>query len=96
MNAEHFITFTKVFNAFEWAKENAPNSVTSFYGNGKTDVEGINDNGKRFRDNISSSISQAKVFEVDEGIKKLNLTEFCACWNSNITDVNHMTKLKKK
>lgn len=68
MNASNFITFTKVFNAYEWAKENAPETTTSFYGN---ENEGIDDNSLRFRKNISSGIQKAKIFEVDEGIKKL-------------------------
>jgi len=69
MNSENFIFFTKRFMQFDWAKENAPELTISRYGDGS--INEADDNGARFRQNISSGIRNAKIFEVNDEIKKL-------------------------
>lgn len=73
MNSENFIYFVKAFRDYEWAKENHPEVIKDSYGNdeytdeiNKTDGQAL-----RFRSNINSGINDARIFEVDDDVKKL-------------------------
>lgn len=75
MNSENFICFVKTFNQFEWAKENHPEATLSAYGYDKELSKKLNeaDGGKalKFRGNIRNGIEKAKIFEIEDDIKKL-------------------------
>lgn len=73
MKCINFIRFVKSFEAFEWAKENMPETTISFYGD---DEMSLNQNEKdkralNFRGGIRNAIEKAKLFELDDEIKKL-------------------------
>lgn len=67
MNAEFFNEFVKKFKVFEYMKLNYPETTSSSYGIPIKDGE----HAKKFLHNINRGILNARIFEVDEGVKKL-------------------------
>lgn len=69
MNSEHFIRFVKSFQAFDYAKDNMPETTISMYGDDR--IKEIDPEALNFRNHIKTSISKCKVFEIDDETKKL-------------------------
>lgn len=67
MNCENYIKFHNFFKIFDTYKEKNIPKTKSFYG-----IEGHNDNNAiEFRQNIRQGLSQCKIFEVTDSIKRL-------------------------
>ena len=87
MNSENFIEFVKNFKHYCWALENKPEITTDFYG-GIDDEKNIDIDLQtaRFVTNIEKGINYAKVFEIEDGIKKL----LCLTETPNKNDEFHL------
>jgi hypothetical protein len=69
MNCNNFITFVKEFNLFDYLKDNHPEQTTSYYGDGANEYK--DEKAVNFRINIRRGIEQAKIFEIEDDVKKL-------------------------
>lgn len=67
MNSENFIKFAEQFRLFDFYKDNYPEMTQSLYGSKNFK----DDEAVHFRSNIRDSLAKAKIFEINDEIKKL-------------------------